>query len=87
MSGLNQGPAKTPCQKWHQQFESVTLCKFTIIMGKTYRKQFWTKFIEGDKRAHRKLRHICRCDYCMNIRKRRLQIREKQKEIKEYLDT
>lgn len=69
------------------RFESCTLCKFTIIMGKTYRKQFWTKFIEGDKRAHRKLRHICRCDYCMNIRKRRLQIREKQKEIKEYLDT
>ena len=56
-------------------------------MGKTYRKQFWTKFIEGDKRAHRKLRHICRCDYCMGIRKRGLQIKEKQKEIKEYLDT
>ena len=55
-------------------------------MGKTYRKQFWTKFIEGDKRAHRKLRYICRCDYCMSIRKRKLQIREKQKEIKEYLD-
>ena len=38
-------------------------------MGKTYRKQFGIKFIEGDKRAHRKLRHICRCDYCMGIRK------------------
>ena len=56
-------------------------------MGKTYRKQFWTKFTEGDKRAHRKLRHICRCDCCMSIRKRKLQIKEKQKEIKEYLDT
>ena len=55
-------------------------------MGKTYRKQFGTKFIEGDKRSHRKLRHICRCDYCMGIRKRRLQIKEKQKEIKEYQD-
>ena len=53
-------------------------------MGKTYRKQFWTKFIEGDKRAHRKLRHICRCEYCMGLRKRNLQIREKQKEIYEY---
>ena len=56
-------------------------------MGKTYRKQFWTKFIEGDKRAHRKLRHICRCEYCMGLRKRKLQIKEKQKEIKKYLDT
>ena len=53
-------------------------------MGKTIRKQFGIKFIEGDKRAHRKLRHICRCDYCMNIRKRRLQIREKLKEIQTY---
>ena len=33
------------------------------------------------------IRHICRCDYCMGIRKRRLQIKEKQKGIKEYLDT
>ena len=50
-------------------------------MGKTIRKQFSIKFIEGDKRAHRKLRHICRCDYCMGVRKRKLQIIEKQKEI------
>ena len=56
-------------------------------MGKTYRKQFGIKFIEGDKRAHRKLRHICRCEICMSIEKRELQIKEKQKEIKEYLDT
>ena len=54
-------------------------------MGKTYRKQFWIKFIEGDKRAYRKLRHICRCEYRMNLEKRKLQIKEKQKEIKEYL--
>ena len=54
-------------------------------MGKTYRKQFWTKFIEGDKRAHRKLRHICRCEYCMGLEKRKLQIKEKQKEIEEHL--
>ena len=54
-------------------------------MGKTYRKQFWTKFIEGDKRAHRKLRHICRCDCCMGIRKRKLQIKEKLKEIQSFL--
>ena len=54
-------------------------------MGKTYRKQFWIKFIEGDKRAYRKLKYICRCEYCMGITKRKLQIKEKQKEIKEYL--
>ena len=54
-------------------------------MGKTYRKQFLVKFIEGDKRAYKKLRHICRCEYCMNLEKRKLQIKEKQKEIKEYL--
>ena len=53
-------------------------------MGKTIRKQFGIKFIEGDKRAHRRLRHICRCDCCVGVRKRRLQIREKQKEIYEY---
>ena len=43
------------------------------------------KFIEGDKRAYRKLRHICRCEYCMSVTKRKLQIKEKQKEIKYYL--
>ena len=56
-----------------------------VIMGKTYRKQFWMKFIEGDKRAYMKLRHICRCEYCMSVTKRKLQIKEKQKEIKYYL--
>ena len=54
-------------------------------MGKTYRKQFSVKFIEGDKRGHKKLRHICRCEYCMGLKKRKLQIKEKQKEIKEHL--
>ena len=54
-------------------------------MGKTYRKQFLVKFIEGDKRAYKKLRHICRCEYCMSVTKRKLQIKEKQKEIKYYL--
>lgn len=54
-------------------------------MGKTYRKQFGIKFIEGDKRAHRKLRHICRCEYCIGLRKRKLQIKEKQKEIQSFL--
>ena len=43
------------------------------------------KFIEGDKRAYMKLRHICRCEYCMSVTKRKLQIKEKQKEIKYYL--
>ena len=53
-------------------------------MGKTYRKQFLVKFIEGDKRAYKKLRHICRCEYCMGLRKRKLQIKEKLKEIQTY---
>ena len=54
-------------------------------MGKTIRKQFGIKFIEGNRKAHRKLRHICRCEYCMGLEKRKLQIKEKQKEIEEHL--
>ena len=68
----------------HYRFESCHSYKF-VIMGKTYRKQFLVKFIEGDKRAYKKLRHICRCEYCMGLEKRKLQIKEKQKEIEEHL--
>ena len=56
-------------------------------MGKTIRKQFGIKFIEGNRKAHKKLKYICRCEYCMGLRKRKLQIKEKLKEIKKYLDT
>ena len=53
-------------------------------MGKTIRKQFGIKFIEGNKKAHKKLKYICRCEYCMGLRKRKLQIKEKLKEIQTY---
>ena len=54
-------------------------------MGKTIRKQFGIKFIEGNRKAHKKLKYICRCEYCMGLRKRKLQIKEKQKAQKENL--
>ena len=53
-------------------------------MGKTIRKQFGIKFIEGNRKAHKKLKYICRCDCCMGLRKRKLQIKEKLKEIQTY---
>ena len=53
-------------------------------MGKTIRKQFGIKFIEGNRKAHKKLKYICRCEYCMGLRKRKLQIKEKLKEIQTY---
>ena len=53
-------------------------------MGKTIRKQFGIKFTEGNRKAHKKLKYICRCEYCMGLRKRKLQIKEKLKEIQTY---